>query len=141
MRFVKQSGREISEESSCFLWQGGVDKHTRPQFETRGSDQTGQDLEVPVVIFFLFVLNRGRVNNVVIIRIVQSAIHFSQDRFHDPGKFLAIIRGNRANGGLMLFGQNPCPVLDLKYTGGCLSPYADGIFTPPTSGCKILKRI
>ena len=57
-----------------------------------------------MVIFFLFVLNRGRVDDVVIIRIVQSAIHFQKDRFQDSGEFFAIIRSNRAEGGLMLFG-------------------------------------
>ena len=66
----------LPQELSSLLGKGNVDIDAGSHFKSGGGRQSWDNLKMPMVVIFLFILNGSRVDDKIIIGIVQFGIEF-----------------------------------------------------------------
>src|SRR5512136_2363745 len=71
----------LSQELSGLLGKGDVNIDARTHLESCGCGQPRNDLKMPVIVILLLILDGSRVDDVIVIGVVELCIELQQGRF------------------------------------------------------------
>ena len=81
----------FSQKFGCLLREGHVDIDPRAHLKSGRGGQPRDNLKVPMVVILSFILNGRRMDDVVIIRIIELDIEFMQGGPEDLSKYLGVL--------------------------------------------------
>jgi len=81
VHYQSESNWQVPNKGCGLFGKGGVDENTGSQFKSRGGKQTGQDLQVPMEVVLVLILDRGGMDDVIKSGVVQTQVQLEEGRF------------------------------------------------------------